>query len=364
MKKRSKQFLSIIYLALVFSVTLILALTLSKEGEGLFSVIGKINIYWLAAALLCMALYFFFETWTVKYITAFMYGKMNFFYVMKIDLIGNFYGALTPAALGFQPSQIAYLKRDGVPVGTSTFIQIIKLMAYEVVIVFLCLIFMSVRGGFFYSNNPQIFWLSVFGALINIFVIIVMVLAVTKQDRLKKMVLWVAKLLSKIKIVKKPDKMISSVEKTLGDFHDSAQYLKKYRWRVVAACLLTLLQWLMFFIIPYCLYNAFGLGLLQGKAGAFGTVSPLDEALTIVAMAAFLFLAVHFMPIPGSSGATEAGFGIFFGSFFFGQSIAAMFVWRLITYYSMILIGFIVIVLDKIIRKRRAAIPPNEQPDS
>jgi hypothetical protein len=150
-----------------------------------------------------------------------------------------------------------------------------------------------------------------------------------------------AKVLAHIRIIKNIDKMRTSVEKTLDDFHDTAGYLKQYKWKIVKSCLLTLLQWLMFFIIPYCLYNAFGLGMLSGQPGALGTVSPLDEAVSIVAMAAFLFLAVHFIPIPGSSGATEAGFGIFFGSFFFVQSAAAMFIWRLITYYSMIVIGFV-----------------------
>ncbi len=353
MKLRTKQILSISYLALVFSVTLILAVTLSKEGKGLFSIIGSINIYWLGAAFLCIMLYIFFETLTVRYITSFMYGKMPFLYILKIDLIGNYYGALTPAAVGFMPAQIAYLKRDGVPVGISTFIQILKQIAYEVVIVFFCLIFMLVRGGFFYSNNSRIFWLSIFGAFINVFVIIIMVLAIKNPIRLKKMALGTARFLAKIRIVKNAEKMTASTEKTLGDFHDSAQYISKYKWKAVYACLLTLLQWLMFFIIPYCLYNAFGLGLLQGNPGPLGSASPLGEAVTIVAMAAFLFLAVHFMPVPGSSGATEAGFGIFFGSFFFDYSIAAMFIWRLITYYSLILTGFIVIVADKIFQRRK-----------
>jgi glycosyltransferase 2 family protein len=68
-------------------------------------------------------------------------------------------------------------------------------------------------------------------------------------------------------------------------------------------------------------------------------------------MAAFLFLAVHFIPIPGSSGATEAGFGIFFSNFFFAFSAAAMFIWRLITYYSTIVVGFIIIFIDGISHK-------------
>lgn len=353
MKAKKKRIFLIIYLTLVFSVTLVLVFYLSKEGEGLFSILGSINIYWLTAAAACMALYFFIESWMVWYITAFMYRKMHFFYIMKMDLIGNYYGALTPAAVGFQPSQIAYLKRDGVPVGISTFIQTIKLMAYEVVIVFLCVIFMSIRGAFFYAHNPEVFWLSIFGALVNIIVVIVMMLAILRQRRLTAMVMGVIKFLARIRIIKNTEKMRSSVEKTLDDFHDTAGYMKMHKRKIAISCLLTLLQWLMFFFIPYCLYNAFGLGMLNGKPGALGTVSPLDEAVSIVAMAAFLFLAVHFIPIPGSSGATEAGFGIFFGSFFFVQSAAAMFIWRLITYYFVIVMGFIIIFADGILRKRR-----------
>ena len=162
-----------------------------------------------------------------------------------------------------------------------------------------------------------------------------------------------ARFLAKIKIVKHPDKIRASVDKTLGDFHESAKYLKANKLKTALACGITLVQWLFFFAIPYCLYNAFGLGMLAGKVGAFDTISPFDEAVTLIAMAAFLFLAVHFIPIPGSSGATEAGFGIFFGSFFFGESAAAMLLWRLITYYSLIVLGFLMIFLDGVVRRKR-----------
>jgi uncharacterized protein (TIRG00374 family) len=353
MKKNRKRILSVLYLALVFSVTLILAFYLSRESKGLFSILGSLHAGWLFAAVGCMALYLFIESWAVWYITSFMYKKLGYFYIMKLDIIGNYYGALTPAAFGFQPSQIAYMKRDGVPVGISTFIQTIKLMAYEVVITILCIVFMAFKGVYFHQNNPQIFWLSIFGALINIFVICVMILAIVKQNGLKKLVMVITRFLAKIKIVKHLDKLRVTIENTLNDFHESAKYLKAYKGKVVISCGLTLIQWLLFFTIPFCLYNAFGLGLLNGQEGALDTISAFDEAITIIAMAGFLFLAVHFMPIPGSSGATEAGFGIFFGSFFFAKSAAAMLIWRLITYYSMIVLGFIVIFFDGVYRKRR-----------
>lgn len=368
MNKNRKRIFTVCYLVLVFSVTLILAFYLSTESKGLFSILGSLNVYWLVAAIGCMGLYLLIESSAVWYITRFMYKKLKFSYVAKLNIIGNYYGALTPGAFGFQPSQIAYMKRDGVPVGISTFIQTIKLMAYEVVIVTLCLVFMMVKGVYFFHSNPEIFWMSVFGAAINTCVIVIMVLAIVRQKTLKRFVLAVTRFLSKIRIIKNPEKVKLSVEHTLADFHDSAQYVKQHKGKVVLACGMTLVQWLMFFSIPFCLYNAFGLGMLSGKAGAMGTLSPFDEALTLIAMAAFLFLAVHFIPIPGAGGATEAGFGIFFGSFFFAESAAAMLLWRLITYYSLIALGFLVIFFDGLRKKRsggEAGVPPEstaEQP--
>jgi len=226
-------------------------------------------------------------------------------------------------------------------------------MAYEIVIVFLCLVFMAIRGSYFFSNYPQIFWLSMFGALVNLFVISMMIIAIVKRNALKKMVLGVTKFLAKLKIVKNTEKMRTVVEHNLDEFHDSAGYLKQYKWKVAKACMLTLLQWLMFFVIPYCLFNAFGLGILDVGKGALGTVSPLDEAVSLIAMAAFLFLAVHFIPIPGSSGATEAGFGIFFGNFFSYASVFAILIWRMITYYLIIVVGFIIILIDGVAHKTK-----------
>ena len=359
MRKNKKQIISICYLLLVFSVTLVLAIILSKESAGIKEILKSLNPIWLFIAFGCMVAYLFIESWAVWYITSFMYKKLKFKYIVKLDIIGNYYGAITPAAFGFQPSQIAYMKRDGVPVGISTFIQTIKLMAYEVVILVLCIIFMSFKGVYFHQNDPEIFWLSVFGALINLFVIFVIVLAIVKYKVLRRMVIAITNFLAKIKIVKNLDKLRTTIDMTLDEFHGSAKYLKEYKGKVVISCLLTLIQWLFFFTIPYCLYNAFGFGMLNGSSGAMGTISVFDEFTTIVAMAAFLFLAVHFMPIPGSSGATEAGFGIFFGSFFLAGSAAAMFIWRLTTYYSMIILGFIVIFFDGVSRKKSKLILGN-----
>ena len=59
-------------------------------------------------------------------------------------------------------------------------------MAYEVVIVTLCIVFMVIKGAYFHQTNPNIFWLSIFGAFINFFVICIMVLAIARHNTLKE----------------------------------------------------------------------------------------------------------------------------------------------------------------------------------
>ena len=45
------------------------------------------------------------------------------------------------------------------------------------------------------------------------------------------------------------------------------------------------------------------------------------------------------MPLPGASGGAEGSFVLFFGKFFGQDIVAAMFLWRLLTYYVNIAFG-------------------------
>ena len=63
------------------------------------------------------------------------------------------------------------------------------------------------------------------------------------------------------------------------------------------------------------------------------------EMLTI---ATLLFISASYTPLPGASGAQEGGFVVFYNGIFpSGTIFSALLLWRFFTYYTMLLIGFI-----------------------
>ena len=97
----------------------------------------------------------------------------------------------------------------------------------------------------------------------------------------------------------------------------------------------TILQILIFYTVNYCVYRSLGLN--------------ETNALTIISLQAVLYVAVAFVPTPGAAGGAEAGFLLLFGPIYgSGHTAVAMILWRLITFYFVILFGGIYLSIHSI----------------
>ena len=89
---------------------------------------------------------------------------------------------------------------------------------------------------------------------------------------------------------------------------------------------LTAVQLTAFFLIPLCIFYAFGLG----KA----------DVLLMICAGAFVLNFTSFIPLPGAAAGAEIGFHTIFSIFFPTHilSVAILF-WRLLTFYLPICVG-------------------------
>ena len=72
------------------------------------------------------------------------------------------------------------------------------------------------------------------------------------------------------------------------------------------------------------------------------------EWLQIVQITLLLFVSVSFVPTPGNLGATDLSFFLLFSfGLTAGLAFPAMVIWRMISFYSTILIGFLFAVFKK-----------------
>ena len=66
------------------------------------------------------------------------------------------------------------------------------------------------------------------------------------------------KFFHKLKIIKKPEKAYKSIDKSINDFHISTEYIIKYKGKVAVSVLLSIVNLIFLFAIPYFIYIAFG----------------------------------------------------------------------------------------------------------
>ena len=241
-------------------------------------------------------------------------------------LLGRYYDNITPAAIGGQPFQIYYMRKNsGLSKGSSTsvpFFGMISLQIAFIIIALICFLFGGVANDY-----PALIVTAWFGLLFYAFWP-VMVMGVSFFPRPTiTFIKWIIKILAKIRIIKNPDKILGHVEEEMGEYAKSVIRILKTKWLFLEVILLSLVFNLLVACIPFFVLTAFG-----------GNVNFWSSLGTTIAVMS----AVYFIPTPGNSGAAEGTFFIVFSALSSGYVFWAMLVWRFFSYYIYILMGPII----------------------
>ena len=104
------------------------------------------------------------------------------------------------------------------------------------------------------------------------------------------------------------------------EFYEGFAQIRQDIGGILAMSALTAVQLTAFFLIPLCIFYAFGLG----KA----------DVLLMICAGAFVLNFTSFIPLPGAAAGAEIGFHTIFSIFFPTHilSVAILF-WRLLTFY-------------------------------
>jgi len=337
--KKRTLFFRLTYISLTILVIVLMGV-LDPSIKDLPVALKRFNIWWLYACVGSLLMYWLTDALVLHDITAYMYKKEPLLHSLKVGIIGLYYGALTPFATGGQPMQVVYMHKNKIPVGISTCIVSIKFIIYELSLCSFYVIAMILRGGYFYNNKNQMFWLTTFGFILNLFIMFIIIFTIVNKKLVLNMGGGIINLLKKVKIVKNKEKALESFEKTIDDYHTATAYLSRYKLRALGSYFISTLNLAFFFTIPYFIYRAFG-------GAMFGLFD-------IITLQAFLYLAVSFFPTPGSAGAAEGGFYLFFSTIFINVPVyLAMLVWRFLTYYLLLMVGSILIVFEEILSLQR-----------
>lgn len=245
---------------------------------------------------------------------------------LRIPIIQALFNAITPMSTGGQPSQLAAMIQMGMEVGRSTSILLMKFIIYQIV-VFFAYVFTIIFG--FHTVMTKFAGLAVFiaiGFLIHISSIIFLLAIMFAYRFTKRATNWGMDLLGRFMKKERVENWRKATLEKIDTFYAESQKLKKEKNKLVIASVLTILQLLFFYSIPFMVLTALNVPC------SWSSVTQMNIMI-------IMFMAI--IPIPGASGGAEYSFQTLFSTFIssHGALILAMFVWRFATYFFGMILG-------------------------
>lgn len=270
-----------------------------------------------------------------------LYGKpISLLRNLGFGYIGQYYTAVTPAGAAGQPMQLYYMLSYGVEVSYASLALLLVNAAHQFVVLLIPTVLFPFRAGLILNNLGGFLWLFLLGSLINIGLILFLLFAMFSKNFAGRIVHKVIALLTKLRIVKHPERIEQRVNEQIALYQKGADVFRAHKWLIVGELVAYVLLLGSQFVIPYFVYRAFHLS-------TFGMVD-------FIALQSVLYLAVCFLPIPGSAGASESGFVKIFRVLFQGALIVpAMLVSRVASFYFILILSGVVSLAMHLVHSRR-----------
>lgn len=264
--------------------------------------------------------------------------------------LGRYYDNVTPLGAGGQPFQVHYLTTKNIESG--------KAMATVITTFIIQQLAFTVMGPYFIIRfclsdtvlpvKTLFIVMSWVGYSFYLIIPLFLILMTVKPSIAAAIANFFIRLLTKMKILRHPEKLEERVKNSLDRYRQTAGYITKNFFRVIIVFVISILQFVVFFLIPYCVCRALG-------ATAEATV---DLFMLMVAA----YFAITIIPTPGNSVAAEFSFLAVFSKVLQGNVFWGILLWRLLVYYLYLIQGLIIIVSRTIRDARRLKLAGKQKP--
>lgn len=310
----------------------------NREFGNVFRVLGGLRPGFLTLSVLVTAAFFLFEGGIIKLLMGSQGIALRFPAAVKIGLIGFYYSYITPSATGGQPMQAAYLRRERVPVGTSTAVLIMKFYCFQCAFFTCSLVSFLAMLPKLQGDQPGLIPWMVLGLVVNGGSILFF-RSLFWKPMLHAICGLARKLVGKIPPLRERG-WLGKVDKFEADFASYTDDFQGKRGKIILGILLSFPQFILQMSVIYFVFLSFG----------YTSISYPE----VLAVQSLLQVSVSFLPTPGASGAQEIGFSNFFKGYFAPDDLyAAVMVWRFFTYYLVVIAGALVVVADQLIHDRK-----------
>ena len=297
--------------------------------EDIISTIYSLNIKYIILAIICSFTFTICEGINIGRCLKIMNYNVKFKTSIKYAIVGLFFSSITPSSSGGQPMQVYYMHKDGIEISHSSLAILINLASFQFVTVTMAIIGYISQHKLLINNLGNIKYLIAFGVILNFLVMLAILIAIFSKRFVGKLIDFISFVLIKIKY-KKVDRFIDFALCQIKEYRNSAKYLKENKITIFKIILTTVIQIVLFFSIPFCIYKAFD---LSGHS-----------LFTVVMLQSILFISVSALPLPGAVGVSESAFIMIYKTLFpYSFLSSAMLVSRGISFYLLVFLGGIII---------------------
>ena len=299
------------------------------------------NPWWLGAAFLAMLAYIGFDALMVGCLLRGFGYPRSFPKCVSYAAADLYFSAITPSATGGQPMEAFFMVKDGVPAIISTVVMLTYLLLYTLSIVIIGLLCLVLVPSSFLAFGTLGRVFIIVGAVIQLALAFLYALLLWNKNLLRKILnggLW---LLTKLRIVRNPEKRREKLRATMDQYAQATAMLKGRRRLLLKTLLLNLAHRGSQILVTVFCFLAGG--------GSLRLVPKL------FAMQSNVVIGAYCIPIPGSMGVTDLLMVDGFSSLMSESQAANLeLLARAVSFYICILLcGIIVLVKYAMMRLRK-----------
>ncbi|CAM3144510.1 lysylphosphatidylglycerol synthase transmembrane domain-containing protein [Leuconostoc rapi] len=328
---RTNKISAIIVAILTAIVIYFLTNELRGKGEQLTSALKHLDWRWLFFGFLMMILSIFLESAvTYAMLNKTDRKKTTIVSLLRVPLLNLLGTGVTPFATGGQPAQLFGMARAGIEAGRALSVILMKFLVYQVVVVIFFIVAYFSAEHFIYAQvDPTFAQFIPVAIAIHAFVIVGIILVMFWPALTLRLVDFLSPLVRRFMSQERHRRVITTTKRKIDNFHRESRRVISSWDALIVASILTILQLVVFYMIPYFVIRAFG----------YESVNPW----LIITMNIMIVMVISLFPIPGGVGGAELSFQLLFSPFVKNPAtmILVILLWRLITYYFGLFAGII-----------------------
>ncbi len=305
------------------------------------------NILFLLAGILCLVVVLGCET--VKYVLMMRHlgEKVSWRHAFSTAALGKYYDCITPSGAGGQPFQIYYLHSNGYSSGAASAMPLSGFFTMQFGFVILCLFaFIFGNSAFNETGLTGIKITAYVGAVAYMLVPVMIIISGVAPKIAMRIVAFFVRVGAFLHLVKRPNHAIMKSVRSLNNYSVNIKKITSDRPLLIKLLLLSTL-----FQLAMCSMPFFAVRTFDGDLNYFEAVF----------MCVFIQAAVSLVPTPGNAGAAEGSFYIVFSRLGTAGTFWAMLIWRLLCYYSFIIVGVLIYGYNAVLNLRKKRLSAQDE---